>query len=115
MENYATNLDHNPMLYIGYLLSAVAAIGTVLFIAGFFGGITHLFSYSESADHMDHARTRSLWGIYLCMAALGIWEFIRVILGEAPASSTLVLVLILLSPVWIPWLRNLFTGASGGH
>ena len=107
MENLVVNLVQNPVLFIGYFLSAVGAAGFLIFTAGFFGGIRHTFSYSESADHMEHARTRSLWGIYLCMAALGVWEFIRVILGEAPASSTLVLVVILLSPVWIPLIKKL--------
>ncbi len=107
MENFVVSLVQNPVLYIGYFLSAVAAIGFLLFAGGFFGGIKHLFSYSENADHMEHARTRSLWGIYLCMAALGIWECIRVVLGEAPVSSTLILAAILLSPAWIPWLKGL--------
>jgi len=56
---------------------------------------------------MEHVRTRSLWGLYLCMAALGIWECIRIILGEAPVSPTLVLAVILLSPVWVSWLKGL--------
>ena len=107
MENLVVNLVQNPVLYIGYFLSAVGAAGFLVFAAGFFGGIGHLFSYDKDADHMEHARTRSLWGLYLCMAALGVWEFIRVILGEAPASSTLVLVVILLSTVWIPLVKKL--------
>ncbi len=107
MENFVIAITQNPVLYIGYFLSAVGAIGFLLFVAGFFGGIGHLFSYSEDANHMEHARTRALWGLYLCMAALGVWEFIRVILGEVPTSSTLILVVILLSPAWIPPLKKL--------
>ena len=107
MENLVVNLVQNPVLYIGYFLSAVGAAGFLLFVAGFFGGIKHLFSYSESTDHMEHVRTRSLWGLYLCMLALGLWELIRIILGEAPVSPTLVLAVILLSPVWVSWLKGL--------
>src|SRR3989338_2031628 len=107
MENFVIALTQNPVLYIGYFLSAVGAVGGLLFFWGFFGGIGHLFSYSENANHMEHARTRALWGLYLCMAALGIWELIRVFLGEAPASSTLILVVILLSPAWIPLIKKL--------
>ncbi len=107
MENVVVNLVQNPVLYIGYFLSAVGAIGALLFFGGFFGGIGHLFSYSESADHMEHARTRAIWGIYLCMFALGIWECIRIVLGEVPVSSTLILMAILLCPVWIPWIKSL--------
>ena len=107
MESFVTAIVQNPVLYVGYFLSAVGAVGVLLFFVGFFGGIGHLFSYSEDANHMEHARTRSLWGLYLCMAALGVWEFIRVILGEVPASSTLILVVILLSPAWIPLIKKL--------
>ncbi len=115
MENLVVNLVQNPVLYVGYFLSAVGAAGFLIFAAGFFGGIRHLFTYSESASHMEHARTRSLWGLYLCMAALGVWECIRVLLGEAPATSTLILVAILLSPVWIPWIKGLIFGKPNGH
>lgn len=115
MENFILQLVQNPLLYIGYFLSAVGAAGALLFFAGFFGGIKHIFTYDESADHMDHARTRSLWGLYLCMVTLGIWQCIRVLLGEVPASSTLLLVVILFSPAWAPWLKGLSTGKSSGH
>lgn len=115
MENFIIALTENPVLYIGYFLSAVGAVGFLVSVGGFFSGIGHLFNYNESADHMDHSRTRSLWGLYLCMAALGTWEIIRVILGEAPVSSTLVLAAVLLSPAWIPWLKSLFAGKPNGH
>lgn len=115
MENLVISLTQNPVLYIGYFLSVVGALGVVLFFGGIFGGIGHLFTYDESATHMDHARTRALWGLYLCMAALGIWELIRIVLGEAPVSSTLTLVAILLSPAWIPWLKGLIFGKPNGH
>ncbi len=107
MENFVISLVQNPILYIGYFLSAVGAVGALLFLAGFFGGVGHLFSYDNDADHMEHARTRSIWGIYLCMAALGAWECIRLVLGKADATSTLVLVAVLFSPIWIPWLKGL--------
>ena len=115
MENLVVNLVQNPVLYIGYFLSAVGAAGFLLFVAGFFGGIGHLFSYDKDADHMEHVRTRSLWGLYLCMLALGLWELIRIILGEAPVSPTLVLAVILLSPVWVSWLKGLIFGKPNGH
>ncbi len=115
MENFVLQLVQHPVISTGYILSIVGAAGALLFFAGFFGSIKHIFTYSESADHMDHTRTRALWGLYLCMAALGIWEFIRVLMGEVDPSSTLILVVILLSPIWIPFLKGLFSGKSGGH
>ena len=114
MESFAVSFVGDPLRYIGYLLSAVAALGVILVIAGFSGGIKHIFTYSESAVHMEHARTRLLWGLYLCMVTLGIWELILVIAGDRPLS-TLILVLILTSPAWAPWLKHTLSGTSAGH
>ncbi len=114
MENFLLQLTQDPLLYVGYALSVLGAVGALFFVAGFSGGIKHLFTYSESADHMEHARTRSLQGLYLCMVAFGIWQGIRVLFGQAPLS-TLTLVVILLSPAWIPFLKSLFSGKSSGH
>lgn len=114
MENFVLQLTTNPALYIGYALATVGAVGILIFCAGFFGALSHLFTYSESADHMEHARTRGLWGLYLSMVALGLWQIVRLILGEADSSS-LILIAILLSPMWIPWIKGLLTGSSGGH
>ena len=107
MDTLVIELTTNPLRYIEYFLAVMGAIGALLFFAGIGGGLPFLFTYSEDQHHMDHARTRAMWGLYLCMAALGLWELVRVVLGEVSASSTLVLVVILLSPAWIPWLKGL--------
>ncbi len=100
------HLAEDPLLYMGYALSAVGAAGILLFVAGFSGTIKHLFTYSEGADHVEHARTRTLWGLYLCMVSFGVWQCLRVFVGQAPVS-TLLLAVILFSPVWAPWLKGL--------
>ena len=82
---------------------------------GFGSGVGNLFHMHGHDGHLGHARIRVVQGLYLCMAALGVWEFIRVLLGEAPASSTLTLVVILLSPIWIPALKHLLFGKPNGH
>jgi hypothetical protein len=115
MENFIYLFIANPILYIGYALSVVAAVGVLLFIAGFSGTIKHILYYSESAEHVEHARTRSLWGLYLCMSTLGVWQLIQMLLGEAPVTPTLILSALLLTPVWIPGIRSLFGGSGGGH
>lgn len=114
MENFALQLASDPLTYVGYIFALFGAVGVLIFCAGFFGSVKHLFTYSEGTDHMEHARTRALWGLYLCMVTLGFWELIRLVFGQVPLSS-LVLIIILLSPAWIPWLKGLITGKSGGH
>ncbi len=114
MENFVLQLAQNPVTYVGYVFALFGAVGILIFCAGFFGSLKHLANYSEGADHMEHARTRALWGLYLCMVTLGFWECIRLISGQLPVSS-LILIVILLSPAWIPWLKGLITGKSGGH
>ncbi|MSR70649.1 hypothetical protein EXS62_01255 [Candidatus Kaiserbacteria bacterium] len=115
MENLVIELTTNPLRYIEYFLATLGAVGALLFLAGIGGGLPHLFTYSHGADHMSHARTRAIWGIYLCMVTLGLWEVIRVIIGAAPASY-LILSLVLFTPAWIPWLYKLATGKGGnGH
>lgn len=114
MEDFILHMAQHPMLYIGYLFAFSGGAGVLLFFAGIFGGISHLFTYNHSAPHMEHARTRSLWGLYLCMVTLGFWELLRVITGEAPGHS-LILILILIAPLWIPALRKAITGGGGGH
>lgn len=114
MEGFALHIVANPLLYVGYLFAAAGAMGILLFFGGFFACVGHLFSYSEDAHHMEQNRTRCIWGLYICMVTLGLWQCIRLILGEAPASSAL-LIIILLSPAWAPWLKRLVFGGGGGH
>jgi hypothetical protein len=114
MEAFLDVLYTDPLRYIEYLFAFFGAMGMVLFFAGFGSGARHLFTFGESADHMHHVRARIIWGILLCMVTLGLWEILRVILGLAPLSY-LILSLLLLTPLWIPWLRGAFKGGGGGH
>jgi len=114
MENFVLHLAANPLLYIGYLLCLFAAAGVLYFVSGVVGGVKHMLAYDQAADHLKHHRVHALQGLYLCMVILGIWETIRIFLGETP-GSTFILVIILLSPVWAPWLKALLSGRGGGH
>jgi hypothetical protein len=111
MDSWFADFFADPMKYIAYMLVFVAACGAILFFGGFGSGARHLFTFGESSSHMQHARVRIVWGILLIMAAWGWWEIFRVIAGQEPLSY-LWLALLLLTPVWIPWVRKLF---SGGH
>lgn len=104
----------DPMRYIGYLFAFFGAMGIILFIAGFGSGLPHLFTFAESAHHMEHSRGRIVWGLLVCMVVLGLWEIVRVIAGQVPLSY-LILSLLLLTPLWIPWLRSKASGKGGGH
>jgi len=115
MDTLVIELTTNPLRYIEYFLAAAGAVGALLFFAGIGGGLPFLFTYSEDQHHMDHARTRAVWGIYICMLTIGFWEFVRVIIGTAPVSY-LWLVLLFLTPLWIPWIYKLAFGKkSNGH
>jgi len=97
------------------LFALFGAWGVMLFVGGFAGGIAHIFTFSHSADHMNHARARIVRGLFLAMGTLGLWEIVRVIAGEVPLSY-LWLSLVLIAPAWVPWVYRLFAGKSGnGH
>lgn len=113
MDAFFAALVSDPLRYIEYIFAFFGAMGGVLFIAGMGSGARHMFTYGEDADHMHHVRARATWGIVLCMVTLGLWEIVRVVIGEAPISY-LILSLFLLTPLWIPWLRRLAKG-GGGH
>jgi hypothetical protein len=105
----------DPMYYVGVIFAAWGAWGVTLFIMGFAGGARHLFTYSESDSHMKHARERIVWGLLLSMTAFGGWELLRVAVGLAPLTY-LWIVVVMLTPLWIPWVRGLLGGKkSGGH
>jgi hypothetical protein len=99
----------DPMYYVGLLFALWGVWGVGLFVSGFSGGVRHLFTYGESDSHMEHVRTRIVWGLYLCMTALGAWEVVRVLVGEV-SWGYLWLSLVLLVPIWIPWVKGLAGG-----
>ena len=109
--DFLNALYQDPLLYISYLFAFFGAMGGVLFLSGFSSGFRHVFTYSEDWNHMQHTRTRTVWGILMCMVTLGFWEILRVIIGQAPLSY-LWLSLLMLTPLWIPWLKKL---GGGGH
>ncbi len=114
MEAFAIALVTDPLRYIAYIFALFGAIGTLLFMAGFGGGIKFIFTYAEDAHHMAHARARIVWGVLICMVTLGLWEIVRVVIGQAPLGY-LWLSLFLLTPLWIPALMKLAKGGGGGH
>jgi hypothetical protein len=113
MDAFLSAFFQDPMRYIAYGFAFFSAVGIVLFLRGFGSGMPHLFTYSEDAEHMEHARARAVWGVLVCMVVWGLWEVVRVVVGQAPPSY-LILSLLLLTPLWIPWLKKAASG-GGGH
>lgn len=114
MDAFVIALLSNPLYYIGAALALAAAVGMLLFFWGLASGIGNLFHMHGHDEHLHHARIRIVQGLYLSMVVLGIWQLIRIAIGEAPPSA-IILVLVLLTPVWIPWLTKLMSGGGGGH
>jgi hypothetical protein len=114
MESLYTAFFADPVYYIGAIFALFGAWGLILILMGIGSGMQHIFTYNESESHMAHVRTRALWGVLMLMATWGFWELFRVIIGQAPVTY-LWAVLILLTPLWIPWLKGLFAGGGGGH
>lgn len=114
MESIIIALVSDPLYYIGMVLAAAGAGAFLLFMRGFASGVGNLFHMHGHEGHLEHARVRIVWGLYLCMLLLGVWQILRVIAGTAPLSQ-LWLALILLSPAWIPWLYKKATGKGGGN
>ena len=113
MDALATAVASNPLYYIGCLLALGAVVGVLYFTQGISLGVKNLITLSEESHHVEHAHTHGLQGLYLVMVVFGIWEILRVIFIGGDASLW-VLIFILLTPLWIPWLKRLFTG-GGGH
>lgn len=112
MDAITLALVSNPIYYVGLALACVGGFGFLLFMAGFLGGLPNIFHMHGHEGHIGHARVRVVQGLLIMMAAFGFWQIIRVILGETP-PSTLFLALLVLIPVWYPWLSGILTGKSG--
>jgi hypothetical protein len=111
--DFLNALYQDPLRYVEYIFAFLGSLGLLLFIAGFGSGFRHVFTYGEDDHHMAHARGRAMWGVLVCMVVLGLWEIVRVILGQVPLTY-LWLSLILLTPLWIPWIKGLLSGKGGG-
>lgn len=103
MEIFIDNFFANPLLYIGGLMSLCAAVAFIIFLAGFAGGLPHLFTNSESDEHMEHSRTRTMWGLGWLILIFGVWEIIRFLWGLAPRSHALFGLFLIFVLYFVPW------------
>lgn len=103
------------------VLTLLAALAIVTFLRGFLTGLQQLILINLDAEHLEHARTRAMWGMMQLWAFFGIWEAIRLSLafiqGETIPHTTAIVVCILLV-VGILFLLPLYLfpkKAGGGH
>lgn len=113
MEAFLNSLASDPLYYIGLILSVLGAVGVVLFLAGFGSESRYVWNNSGHIEHRAHARTRIFWGAFLAGACLAVWEILRFFTGAVP-PSVLIFCVLLLCPVWIPWLSKLIESAGKG-
>ncbi len=113
MESLFNTVAANPWYYLGVCFAILGGFAFLIFLRGFISGVGNLFHMHGHDEHLQHARVRVVWGLYLMMATLGLWELIRIIAGQAP-GSTIVLVIILLLPAWWPALTKFLSGLGGG-
>ena|ERR1700722_16803121 len=82
-----SNFLADPLYYIGYLFAFGGTVGFLLFLRGFFTGISHVIKQDGHAEHMDHYRTRAVWGVLIMAYFLGLWEILRWIFSWFGAGS----------------------------
>ena len=81
MEIFLDSIIANPFLLVQTVFALCAGIALVLFIAGFFGGVTNLFTMSEHSEHLSHAHVRAVHGALLLFVLFVIWELLRFVGG----------------------------------
>lgn len=77
MENFFAN----PFFYIGALFAFFAALGFLIYLRGFIGGIGHVFTKTGHDDHVKHANLRATWGLLILSYVFIVWQIIRLIAG----------------------------------
>ena len=81
MELFLDTIIANPFLLLQVIFALCAGVALVLFIAGFFGGVSNLFTMSENSEHLSHAHVRAVHGALLLFILFVVWELLRWIGG----------------------------------
>jgi hypothetical protein len=109
MDAFLNSFFADPLQYIGLVFAFMASVGALLFGAGFFAGVPHLFTISGNEEHILHHRVRSTWGVMIMLYTFILWEIVRVVASwfgyPAPQESGffvgfLIVLLILLIISW---------------
>lgn len=67
----------DPLLHIGYFFSFVSAFAMLIFLRGFLSGVSYVFTMNWHDEHMEHYRTRAIWGVMSLIFIFILWEIVR--------------------------------------
>jgi hypothetical protein len=67
----------HPFFYISAAFALVAAMGFLIFLRGFIGGIGDVFTMTGHVTHVQEAQTRAVWGVFILTSVFVVWEVVR--------------------------------------
>ncbi len=81
MEYFIQSFLYHPLFYIGSLVAFIAALGFLVFLRGFIGGIGNVFTLAGNVEHVGRANVRAVWGLSILTTTFVVWEILRLIAG----------------------------------
>ncbi|MBC7836555.1 hypothetical protein H7X87_02145 [Acetobacteraceae bacterium] len=81
MENIIYTFLAHPLFYIGSIFAFLAAIGFLVYLRGFIGGIGNVFTMTGNIEHVAEANARAVWGLCIITYVFVIWELVRFVAG----------------------------------
>ena len=71
----------HPYGDIVVFFSFAGTMAFLLFLRGFLAGFSQLLTINMHAQHLEHARTRAVWGVLLLIFLFVLWEAVRYVAG----------------------------------
>lgn len=111
----------SPYTLAVVFLSLMAALSFVVFLRGFLGGLKQLTTINENAEHLEHMRTRAIWGVVLLAALLIVWECVRWVAAlvqgrPLPDIAWVLMVGLFFAPAAVSYLLGVvLPSKKGGH
>lgn len=81
MEYLIDTFFAHPLFYIGALFAFAGAMGFLIYLRGFIGGIGNVFTMAGHVEHVEHANVRAVWGLAILTTTFVVWEIFRLITG----------------------------------
>lgn len=67
----------HPFFYVSAAFAVVGAIGFLVYLRGFIGGIGDVFTMAGHVGHVAEAQTRVVWGVFILTSLFIVWEIVR--------------------------------------